>query len=176
MKLWSIFKILSVIDLQELWMTKNVNLLKFYSSFTSSTSLMSLLNDMPLTPSILMTLLKLPIQSDCHLLSKGTPCQNQQSSMTKTRQSGHLKKSWIYDIQNQIITFSIRFADLTVTLILSDIMQMMMNFKTYLKFYRNIMCDILTNQICSLLNWGWFAINQQGQVERKSEMWSQRLF
>ena len=51
-----------------------------------------------------------------------------------------------------------------------------MNFKICLKFYRNIMHNILINQICSLLNWNWFVISQQRQVERKSEMQSQRLF
>ena len=157
-----------MIDQQGLWMTRGVDLSGFYSSFTPPTSLMSLLNGMPLTFFMSVTLLELPIQNDCHLLSKETPHQNQQSSMTKIRQSGHLRRFWIHDIWDQIIAFSTRFINLTVTLILSDIMQMMMNSKICLKFYRNIMCDILTNQICSLLNWGWFIISQQKQTERKS--------
>ena len=157
-------------------MTRSVNLSESYSSSTSPTSLMSLLNDMPLTPFMPATLLELPIQSNHHLLGKGTPCQNQQSSMMKTRQSGHLRRSWIHDIQNQAVTFSTRFADLTVTLILPDITQIVMNSRTYSKLYRNIMCNTLTNQICSLLNWSWFIISQQRQAERKSRMWSQKLF
>ena len=157
-------------------MTKDVNFLEFYSSFTSSTSLMSFLNGIPLTPFMLATLLKLLIQSDHHLLSKGTPCWNQQSSTTKTRQSEHLRRFWIHNIQNQTVIFSTKFADLTVILILSDITQIMMSFKTHLKFYINIMHDILISWVCSLLNQSWFTISQQGQIKRKSRTWSQRLF
>ena len=151
-------------------MTKGVNLSEFYSSFTSFINLTFFLNDISLTPSISVILLKLSIQNNHHLLSKGTLCQNQQSSMTKTRQSKHLRRFWIHNIWNQTITFNIKFANLTVTLILSNIMQMMMSFRTCLKFYRNIMCDTLTSQIHSLLDWSWFAISQQGQTERKSEI------
>ena len=129
-----------------------MNFLKFCSSFTSFTSLISLLNNTSLTFFMLTILQELSIQSNHHLLSKGTSHQNQLSSTTKIRQSGHLKRFWIYDIQNQIIVFSTRFTELTATLILSNIIQMAMNFKTYQKFYRNIMCVILTNQVCSLLN------------------------
>ena len=159
MKLWSISETLSVINLQELWMTKNVNFLEFYSSFTSFISLKSFLNNISLTSFILATLQELLIQSDCHLLSKGIPCQNQQSSITKIRQSECLRRFWICNIQNQAIAFNTKFADLTVTLILSDITQTVMSSKMHLKLYRNIMHDILTNQICSLLNWDWFAIS-----------------
>ena len=96
--------------------------------------------------------------------------------MTKIRQSGCLRRFWICDIWDQVIIFSTRSADLTVILILSDMMQTVINFRMCLKFYRNIMCNILTNQVCSLLNWGWFVISQQGQVKRKSGIWFQRLF
>ena len=137
-----------------------MNFSEFYNSFTSSTNLMSLLNNTSLTPFMLMTLLKLLIQNNHHLLSKGTPHQNQQLSTTKTRQSGHLRKFWIHNIQNQAITFSTRFTDLIVILILSDITQIAINSKTYLKFYMNIMHNILINQICSLLNQNWFIISQ----------------
>ena len=133
-------------------MIKDMNLSEFYSSFISSTNLISFLNDILLKSFMSVILLELLIQSNCYLLGKGTLYQNQQSSMTKTRQSGCLRRFWIYDIQNQVITFSIKFTDLTVTLILSDIMQTVMNFRTHLKFYRNIMYDTLTNQIHSLLN------------------------
>ena len=153
-----------------------MSLSELYSSFISFISLTFLLNGIPLTFSILIILLKLLIQSNCHLLSKGTPHQNQQSLMTKTRQSECLKRFWIHNIQNQAVAFNIRFTELTVTLILSDITQMMINFKTYQKFYRNITCNILINQIHSLLNWNWFIISQQRQAERKSRTQSQRLF
>ena len=152
MKSWLISETLSAINLQELWMTKNVNLSEFYSSSTSFTNLTFLLNDTSLTPSMLVILLKLLIQSDHHLLSKGTPCQNQQSSTMRTRQNGHLKRSWIHNIQDQIIIFSTRFTDLIVILILSGIMQTAMSFRTHSKFYTNIMHNILTGQIHSLLN------------------------
>ena len=157
-------------------MTKDMNLLKFYSSFTLFISLIFLLNDMPLTFFMPATLLELPIQSNHHLLSKGTPCQNQQSSMMKTRQSGHLRRFWICDIQDQIVAFSTKFTDLIVTLILSGITQTVTSFRTHSKPYRNIMHNILTNQIYSLLNQSWFTISQQRQTKRKSEMQSQRLF
>ena len=157
-------------------MTKDVNLSEFYSSFTLSTSLTSLLNDTPLTSFILAILQELLIQSNCHLLGKETPCQSQQSLMMKTRQSGRLRRFWIHDIQDWTVTFSIRFADLIVILILSDIMQMIMSFRTCLKFYMNITYDISINQICSLLNWSWFVISQQEQAEKKSRTWSQRSF
>ena len=140
-------------------MTKDVNLLKFYNSFTSFINLMSLLNGMPLISFMPVTLLKLLIQSDHHLLNKETPCWNQQLSMTKTRQNGCLRRFWIYNIQNQTVIFNTRFADLIVILILFNIMLMMTSFKMCLKFYMNIMCDILTNQVHSLLNWSWFAIS-----------------
>ena len=133
-------------------MIKSINLSEFYSSFISFTNLTFLLNDISLTPFMSAILLELSIQSDHHLLGKGTPCQNQQSSMTKTRQSGCLRRFWIHNIQNQTVAFSIRFTDLTVTLILSDITQTVINFKTYLKLYRNIMHNTLINQIHSLLN------------------------
>ena len=176
MKSWSTLRTLSAINLQKFWMIKNVNLLKFYSSSISFISLIFLLNSTSLTPFMLMILLELLIQSNCHLLSKETPCQNQQSSTTKTRQSEHLRRSWIHNIQNQAIIFSTRFTDLIVTLILSDITQIIMNFKTCWRLYINIMHNILTSQICSLLNWNWFVISQPEQTEGKSRMWSQRLF
>ena len=159
MKSWLIFKTLSIINLQKFWMTKDVNLSEFYSSSIPSTSLMFPLNNMSLTSFMLATLLELLIQSDHHLLGKGTPHQNQQSSMMKTRQSGCLRRSWIHNIQNQVITFSIRFADLIVILILSGITQMAMSFRMCQKLYKNIMHIILTNQIYSLLNWIWFVIS-----------------
>ena len=152
MKLWLISEILSVINLQEFWMTKDVNLSEFYSSFIFFTSLMSFLNDTLLTLFMLIILQKLLIQNDHHLLDKETLCWNWLSSTMKIRQSGHLKRSWIYDIQNQTIIFSTKFADLTVILILPGIMQMAMSFKTCLKFYMNIIHDTLTSQIHSLLN------------------------
>ena len=133
------------------------------------------LNDTSLTFFILATLLELLIQSNHHLLSRGIPHQNQQSSTMKTRQSGCLRKFWIYDIQDWVIIFNTRFADLIVIVILSDIIQMIMNFKTHLKFYMNIMHNISTNQIYNLLNWSWFIISQQRQAEKKSETQSQRL-
>ena len=145
MKSWSISETLSVIDLQGLWITRSMDLSEFYSSFTFFISLMSLLNDMLQTPFMLVILLKLLIQSNCHLLSKGTPCQNWQSLTMKTRQSGCLMRFWIYDIQDQAVTFNTRFADLIVILILLDITQMMMSFEMCWKLYKNIMCDILTN-------------------------------
>ena len=157
-------------------MTKDVNLSGFYSSFTSSISLMFLLNGMPLTSFMLVTLLELLIQSNHHLLSKGTPCQNQQSSMTRTRQSGHLRRSWIHNIQDQAITFSTRFTDLIVILILPDITQTTMSFKTHSKFYMNIMHNTLTDQTHSLLNQSWFTINQQRQAKKKFKTQSQRSF
>ena len=141
-------------------MTKGVNLSKFYSSFTSFINLTFSLNDTSLTSFMLVILLKLLIQSDHHLLGKRTPHWSQQLSMTKTRQSGHLRRFWIYDIQNQTVTFNTRFADLTVTLILSDIIQIAMRFRIYLKLYINIMHDTLINQVHSLLNWSWFATSQ----------------
>ena len=150
---------MSAINLQKLWIIKNMNFSEFYSSFTSFISLTSLLNNIPLTFFMLVILLKLPIQNSYHLLSKGTPCWNQQSSMTKIRQNGHLKKFWIYDIQDQTVVFSIKFTDLIVILILFNIIQIIMSFKTYLKFYINIMHNTLTNQIHNLLNWNWFIIN-----------------
>ena len=137
---------------------------------------MSLLDGTPLTPSMPATLWKLLIQGNCHLLGKGTPHQNQQSSTTKTRQSGHLRKSWIHSIQNQAIAFSTRFTGLTVTLILPGITQMAMSSRTHWKLYRNTMCVTLTSQVHSLLNWSWFTISQQEQAKRKSRMQSQRLF
>ena len=152
MKSWSIPETLSMINLQGLWMTKGMNLSEFYSNSTSPTNLMSLLNNTLWISSMLATLLKLLIQSNHHLLGKGTPCQNWQSSTTKTKQSKHLMKSWIHDIQNQTIAFNIKFADLIVILILPDIMQMMMSFKICQKLYKSIMHNILINQICSLLN------------------------
>ena len=51
-----------------------------------------------------------------------------------------------------------------------------MSSKTHQKLYRSTMHVILTNQVCSLLDWNWFVINQQGQAERKSGMWFWRLF
>ena len=63
-----------------------------------------------------------------------------------------------------------------MTLILPDITQMTISFRMCLKPYRNIMHDILTNQICSLLNWSWFAISQQEQIKRKSRTQFQKLF
>ena len=124
-------------------MTKDINLSGFYSSFTSFTNLMSFLNDISLTFFISAILLKLSIQSNHHLLSKGTPCQNLQSSMTKIRQSEHLRRSWIYNIQDQTVIFNIKFVDLNVTLILFNITQTVINFRTHLKLYRNIMHNIL---------------------------------
>ena len=153
-----------------------MNLLEIYSNFTPSISLTSLLNNTSLTSFMLVILLELLIQSNHHLLSKGIPCWNQQSSTMKIRQSGHLKRFWIHNIQNQIIIFNTKFADLIVILILSDIMQIAINFRIYWKLYMNIICNILTNQICSLLNQNWFIINQPGQAERKSETWFQKLF
>ena len=129
MKSWLILETLSAIDLQGLWMTKGMNLLKFYSNFTSFTGLMSFLNDTPLTSFMLVILQELLIQSNCHLLSKGTLCQNQQSSTTKTRQSECLMRFWIHNIQNQTVTFSTRFINLIVILILPGIIQMMMIFR-----------------------------------------------
>ena len=175
MKSWLISETLLVINLQGFWMIKNVNFSEFYSSFTSFTSLMFFLNNMSLISFMLMILLKLLIQSDHHLLSKKTPCQNQQSSIMKTRQSGCLRRSWIYDIQNWAVIFNIRFADLIVILILPDITQMMMSFKMCLKLYMNIMHNISTSQIHSLLNWSWFAISQQRQAEKKFRTQSWRL-
>ena len=157
-------------------MIKDVNLSKFYSSFISFISLISLLNDIPLTFSMSAILLKLLIQSNCHLLGKRILCWNQQLSMTKTKQNEHLRRFWIHNIQNQIIIFSTRFNNLTVTLILLDITQTVINFKTHLKLYRNIMHNTLTNQIHSLLNWDWFIINQQKQIKKKFRTQSQRLF
>ena len=133
-------------------MTKNVNLLKFYSNFISFTNLMFFLNGTLLIFSMLVTLLELLIQSNCHLLSKGTPHWNQQSSMTKTRQSEHLRRFWIHDIQDQTVTFSTRFTDLIAILILFDITQTAINFKMCLKLYMNITHDISINQVHSLLN------------------------
>ena len=176
MKSWSILRTLSAIDLQGLWMTKDVDLSESYSSSTPPTSLMSLLNGTLQTPFMLVTLLKLLIQSNHHLLGKGTPRQNRQSSMMKTRQSEHLMRSWIHDIQNQAVVFNIKFTGLIVILILSGIMQIMMSFRTCWKLYKNIMHNTLTNQICSLLNQSWFIISQQGQNEGKSRMQFQRLF
>ena len=159
MKSWSISETLSVIDLQGLWITKDVNFSEFYSSFISFINLMFLLNDISLTSFILMTLQKLLIQNNHHLLSKGTLCWSQQSSMMKTRQSGCLRRSWIHDIQDQAVAFNTKFTDLIVILILPGITQMATNSRMCLKFYMNIMCNILTNQIHSLLNWSWFAIS-----------------
>ena len=176
MKSWSISEILSVIDLQGLWMTRDVDLSGFYSNFTPFISLMSFLNGMLLTSFMLMILQELLIQSNHHLLGKGTPCQSWQSSMTKIRQSGCLRRSWIHNIQDQAVTFSTKFIGLTVTLILPGIMQTVTSSRTCLKLYMNIMCDILTNQVHSLLNWSWFTINQQRQAKRKSGTQSQRLF
>ena len=48
--------------------------------------------------------------------------------------------------------------------------------RTCLKSYRNIMHNILTSQVHSLLNQGWFTISQQGQVKRKFRTQSQKLF
>ena len=134
------------------------------------------LNGMPLISFMLVTLLELPIQSDHHLLGKGTPCWNQQSSTTKIRQNGHLRRFWIYNIQNQIIIFNTRFTDLIAILILSNITQIVISFRTHLKLYMNITHNTSINQICSLLNWNWFIISQQRQAKKKSEMWSQRSF
>ena len=159
MKLWSTFKILSAINLQGLWIIKDMNLLEFYSSFISFISLIFLLNDTSLTPFILAILLELLIQSNHHLLGKGTLCQNQQSSTTKIRQSGHLRRFWIHNIQNQTVIFSIKFINLIVTLILLGIMQTAMNFRICQRLYMNIMHNTLINQICSLLNWSWFIIS-----------------
>ena len=130
-----------------------MDLSEFCSNFISFTNLISLLNGILLTFSMSVILWELLIQGDCHLLGKGTPCWNWLSLMMKTRQSGCLKRFWICDIQNQIVAFSTRFIELTVILILFDIMQMVISFKTCWKFYRNIMCVILTNQIHNLLNW-----------------------
>ena len=110
------------------------------------------LNDTPLTFFMLATLLELPIQSNHHLLGKGTPCWNQQSSTTKTRQSGCLRKSWIHNIQNWAVTFSTRFTDLIVILILSGIIQRAISFRICLKSYMNIMHNTLISQVCNLLN------------------------
>ena len=137
---------------------------------------MSLLNNMSLTLFMLAILQELLIQSNHHLLGKGTPCWNWQSSTMRIRQSGYLRRFWIHNIQDQAVTFNTRFAGLIVILILSGIMQMAMSSGTCLKPYMNIMCDTLISQVHSLLNQSWFAISQQGQAERKSEMWSQRLF
>ena len=145
MKSWLILRTLSVINQWELWTIKGVNLSESCSNSTSFTSLMSFLNDIPLTPFMPVILWELLIQDNCHLLNKGTPCWNQLSSMTKTRQNECLKKFWICDIQNQIIAFSTKFTELTVTLILSNITQMIMSSEMYWKLYRNIMCVILTN-------------------------------
>ena len=157
-------------------MTKSINLSEFYSSSTSFISLTSLLNDTSLTLSMLVTLLELSIQSNHHLPGKGTPCQNQQSSTTKIRQSGHLRRFWIHNIQDQTVTFSTKFTGLIVILILPGITQTAMSFRTHLRFYMNIMCDTLTSQVHSLLNQSWFVISQQGQTERKSKTQSQRSF
>ena len=137
-----------------------MNLSKFYSSFTSFTSLMFSLNGISLISFMLAILLKLLIQSNHHLLGKGIPCWNQQSSATKIRQSECLRRFWIYNIQNQTVIFSIKFINLIIILILSGITQTAINFRMHLKFYMNIMCDILTSQVCSLLNWSWFIISQ----------------
>ena len=126
-------------------MIKGVDLSESCSSFISSISSTSLLNGMPLTPFMSVILQELLIQSNCYLLSKGTFCWNQLSLITKTRQSGCLKRFWIYDIQNQTVTFSTKFTELTVTLILPGIMQMIMSFKMCQKLYRNITYIILTN-------------------------------
>ena len=136
-----------------------MNFSEFYSSFTPSTSLIFSLNSTLLTLFMLAILLELLIQSNHHLLSKGTPCQNQQSSTTKTRQSGHLRRFWIHNIQNWAVIFSTRFVDLIVILIIFNIIQTMMSFRMCLKFYINIIHNTLINQICNLLNWSWFAIN-----------------
>ena len=157
-------------------MIKDVNLSEFYSSFIPPTSLMFLLNGMLLIFFMLIILQELPIQGDHHLLCKGTPCQSWQLSIMKTRWSECLRRFWICDIQDQAVVFSTKFTDLTVILILLNVMQMVMSFRMCLKLYMNIIRDILTNQVCSLLNWSWFAISQQRQAERKSGMWSQRLF
>ena len=140
-------------------MTKNINFSEFYSSSISFINLMFSLNNIPLISFMLTILLELLIQSDCHLLSKGTPCQNQQSSMMKIRQSGCLRRFWIHDIQNQTVVFSTKFVNLIVILILFNIMQMVMNSEMCWKLYKNITHIILTNQICSLLNWIWFTIS-----------------
>ena len=140
-------------------MIKNINLLKFYNSFIFFINLIFFLNGIPLIFFMLTILLKLLIQSNCYLLSKETLCQNQQSSMTKTKQSECLRKFWICNIQNQTVVFNIKFINLIVILILSNITQIIINFKMCLKFYINIVHNILTNQIHSLLNWSWFAIN-----------------
>ena len=176
MKSWLIPGTLSAINQQELWMIKGVDLSGSCSSFTPPINSTSLLNGIPLTPSMPATLQELLIQNDHHLLSKGTPCQNQLSSMTKTRQSRCLKKSWICDIQNQIIVFSTRFAELTATLILLNITQMAMSSETCWKLYRNTTHITLISQIHSLLNWSWFTISQQRQAKKKSETQSQKLF
>ena len=135
---------------------------------------MSPLNDTSLTSFMLVILLELLIQSNHHLLSKGTPCQNQQSSIMKIRQSGCLRRFWIHNIQNWVVTFSTKFINLIAILILFNITQTVINFKTHLKLYMNIICNISTNQVCSLLNWSWFAISQQRQAEKKSRIWFQR--
>ena len=176
MKSWLILKILSVTDLQRLWIIKSVNLSEFYSSFISFINLMFFLNDTSLIFFMLATLQKLLIQNDCHLLGKEIPHQSQQSLIMKIRQSECLRRFWICDIQNQTVIFSIRFADLIVILILSGIIQMIMNSEMHLKFYMNITHNILTNQVCSLLNQSWFAISQQGQAEKKSRTQFWRLF
>ena len=133
-------------------MIRGMDLSEFCSSSTSPISSTSLLNSTPLTFFISATLQELSIQNNHHLLSKGTPHQNQLSSTTKTRQSRCLKRFWICNIQNQVVIFSTRFTELTATLILSDITQMAMSFKTHWKLYRNIIYITLTNQICNLLN------------------------
>ena len=176
MKSWSISKILSVTNLQGLWMTRDVNLSESYSSSTPPTSLISPLNGIPLTSSMLATLQELLIQSNHHLLSKGTPHQSQQSSTTKTRQSGCLRRSWIHDIQDQAIAFSTRFTDLVVILILPGITQTVMSFRTCPKPYMNITRNTPTSQVHSLLDWSWFTISQQGQAKKKSRTQSQRSF
>ena len=152
MKSWSIPETLSAINLQGFWMTKDINLSRFYSSSTPSTNLMSLLNGTLQTSFMLVTLLKLLIQSNHHLLGKGTPHQNQQSSTMKTRQNGHLMRSWIHNIQNQAIGFNTKFTGLIVILILPGIMQMAMSSRTHWKPYKSIMHNTLTSQVCSLLN------------------------
>ena len=173
MKLWLIFRILSVTNLQKLWIIKSVNLLEFYSFFINLTSL---LNGTPLTSFMSVILQELLIQSNHHLLSKGTPCWNQQSSTMKIRQSGCLKKSWIHNIQDQIIVFNTRFTELTVTLILSGITWTVMSSRMHWKLNRNTTHNILTSQVCSLLSWNWFIISQQEQAKGKFKTQSQRLF
>ena len=147
-------------------MIKDVNLSEFYNSFIFFISLIFLLNGTSLTFFMLIILQELLIQSNHHLLGKRTLCWSWQSSMTKTRQSECLRKFWICDIQNQVVIFNTKFTSLTVTLILSSITQTATSFRTCLKFYINIICDTLTSQVCSLLNWSWFVISQQGQCYR----------